>query len=56
MGGLLMVTQILIQSIWTGQGRSGHPNRDGTDETRVGEDVEHVNQQDHLPLVGGLQK
>jgi ribonuclease HI len=23
-------------------------------ETRAGEDVEHANQQDHLPMVGGL--
>ncbi len=37
------------------QWRGGHSSRDGTDEARTGEDVEHVNQQNHLPMVGGLQ-
>ncbi len=31
-----------------------HPSREGTDETRAGEDMEHVNQQDYLPMVGDL--
>ncbi len=37
------------------QRRGRHLSRDGTHEARAGEDVEHINQQNHLPMDGGLQ-